>query len=1566
MWEPRAGRKRVAARSVLALSAFLCSLTLIHAQEEPAPKDAPPAQRPAGNGLGNLFQRMLQQIWEKPEQPVPRVRVGDNVTAERASGPQDAIDARAPRNPKLDGLWIAANTAIRQSDWKRAAELLQRILDSPEDAVYRARGGRWESLRTAASRQLGQAPPEILADYEQQYRGLADQLYTEARQAGRIDALVDVATRFLHTPAGIKAADYLAHWHFDRAEFALAVRWFAELEAMKAPVSNDIRWRIKAAYAARQASPDLVKTFLTPALSDPRADAVIFGGRNQQAAAGWAALPGFATQPEPVLTQWPQLFGTASRRGIAAGNPPLLKPEWTVPLTMNTALQRRLEWILQDLEDQQETPLMVGLPLALGDKVAFRDLQGVRVIDARSGQTQWTTYEGLSPERILTGPVVDHVDEDFPGGGGFARQMDDNHSGPAAGLHPLVSHLFRDATIGLISADHQHLYVLEDVATMTRGQGDAPWMGDDEPVDPFHANWQSNRLTAYVLATGRRAWSIGGGEGRDLQNVLQGGFFLGAPVADGDDLFAVAALGEEVRLLALDPASGALKWSQLLAYADTKIDLDVARRWVSTPIAVDQGIIVCPTTVGWLVAVDRVRHSVLWAYRYLPEEEGERQDAGEEGSALLTPRELNDQWLATPPVMTGSYVVFTPSDGDVLVCLDLTQGRLVWQEDRDDGLYLAGVTQEQAIVVGQSAVTARRLSDGKVAWSHDWDEGLSPNGRSVIVGDQLYVPLSDGTLRLIALASGEETQKLSVWPGQPALGGLVKAGRRLFSYGSHGLQMFDEQPGVLAEIQELKAANPDDEPALIREAELWLLAPRYADAARQLLNLSPDGLTAEWSERRHVVLWQSLVGLIQTDPQQADRALQDLARNAITSDEKLSVELFRIDRQIQQGHVSEAFDAYWQLAEQDDGPVMIVRPHEPQLKVRRRTWLQGRLHDLWHAAEGDLREQLDQRVEAAVTTALADPLDRRVKLIQWCDFHPAAARLHWKLAEEFALVRDFGVAEQFLLPWSTYATPAIARETQWRLAVLYRQFGLTDDAAVIERQLRPHAGELTLSTGQRLSEALAQRSAEANPANDANSPEWDQSVLVTQLVGTQFAPPVQEVPSPVHNPFLSQLLIQVETNEQRLTFADRHTGKWKWLAPLRGSPRAEDYGEVPTAIVGHSVVLLHKGALQRLSPVDQKLMWSRTLEAHHDDSSLYHTAQRMIPQALHRVSADDGDHEALYQASVEGHLTAVWPGYVSLQGRRSLTVYEPLSGQERWTREGLSPHALVFPTRDYLCVMDMAEERSTLYRASDGQPVEAANLEPRLRRTLRWHGNDLIQLEAQAGLRLFNLGNARTVIRKTDVLTGRDLWRQDFATRTEVGILDDDWLIAVDPLPAARTAKRGVTLVRCEDGERRTLAPLALNVSDAEFFPIADAERVYLVANHGDGNTYHYGDSLTTLPVNGTVCCWDRTTGELLWTREVADQNLVLERFAPLPVLLFLTRNWKQRGNSSFTLLNLLAVEKRTGKILHESSTPSPFGGFHSLTLREQESTIELTSYNQKLRLIPQRTGPSTTNPPPK
>src|SRR5262249_55421429 len=129
------------------------------------------------------------------------------------------------------------------------------------------------------------------------------------------------------------------------------------------------------------------------------------------------------------------------------------------------------------------------------------------------------------------------------------------------------------------------------------------------------------RLSSYDLETGRPKWEIGGpANGEPFDLPLAGYFFFGAPVADGGELFAIgeSTAGDssgQIRLVCLDPSSGETKWSQLVALPEVAMERDVGRRWLTAQVAAGDGILVCPTSVGWLVAVDRVTHTLLWGSR---------------------------------------------------------------------------------------------------------------------------------------------------------------------------------------------------------------------------------------------------------------------------------------------------------------------------------------------------------------------------------------------------------------------------------------------------------------------------------------------------------------------------------------------------------------------------------------------------------------------------------------------------------------------------------------------------------------------------------------------------------------------------------------------------------------------------------------------------------------------------------------------------------------------------------------------------------------------------------------
>src|SRR5262249_32762880 len=155
-------------------------------------------------------------------------------------------------------------------------------------------------------------------------------------------------------------------------------------------------------------------------------------------------------------------------------------------------------------------------------------------------------------------------------------------------------------------------------------------------------------------------------------------YFFGPPTADGPELFAVGALGHDVRLFCLDAATGLPHWNQLIAqYDGPALAEDIARQMWACPPTLTRGLVICPTNAGWLTAVDRLRRRIAWAHRYSTAYSSDRY---EPRYSIL---ELNSRFPTSAPILAGGHVLFTPPelpDETVqteaqLICLDVVTGR---------------------------------------------------------------------------------------------------------------------------------------------------------------------------------------------------------------------------------------------------------------------------------------------------------------------------------------------------------------------------------------------------------------------------------------------------------------------------------------------------------------------------------------------------------------------------------------------------------------------------------------------------------------------------------------------------------------------------------------------------------------------------------------------------------------------------------------------------------------------------------------------------------------------------
>ena len=101
---------------------------------------------------------------------------------------------------------------------------------------------------------------------------------------------------------------------------------------------------------------------------------------------------------------------------------------------------------------------------------------------------------------------------------------------------------------------------------------------------------------------------------------------------------------------------------------------DTMRRMTGISPSYADGILICPTSTGALVAVELATRSLLWGYSYAQPDRANN-------------RYRIDAPIGVPNVDAGvcvadGRVLITPFDSDSLHCLNLLDGELLWKHRR--------------------------------------------------------------------------------------------------------------------------------------------------------------------------------------------------------------------------------------------------------------------------------------------------------------------------------------------------------------------------------------------------------------------------------------------------------------------------------------------------------------------------------------------------------------------------------------------------------------------------------------------------------------------------------------------------------------------------------------------------------------------------------------------------------------------------------------------------------------------------------------------------------------------
>ncbi|MEX2285889.1 MAG: PQQ-binding-like beta-propeller repeat protein, partial [Planctomycetaceae bacterium] len=1483
---------------------------------------------------------------------------------------RDHIDSRAPQDANITKAFRRAAGRVEEQDWVQALELLKGLLDPPAadgganaltDSLIRLPDGRWVSVRGEAQRLVGQLPGEYLQRYRREMEPKAAVLLKEAEESKDLQQMVAVATRFFHTEAGQRAANYLGTYHFDRGEFGMAAHWFGQLVQAKATASDDPKWRVKAAFAMRQAGREReADTLISSGSSAGSMGELELGGTRIQPQ-DWLKTTQLPPLDQQQLEDWRMAYGSPSRTGTAQGGEPLLLPRWTAPVTYSKSVLEQMETLIEDLRDLGQVPIPTLAPITVDGKVVFRTLRGVQVVDAATGDELWATREGVSPEQVLTGQPAD-TDGMNEGpvwngrvfGGGimvrrgrmFAPGMvvdGEFYSGQGAEAHPLTNLLFRDGIYGSLSSDGEQLFVIEDHAVLSQQPLGYSWDRQGVPADPFRRSWTSNRLTSYDLNNGRTLWDVGGREMNEpFDPPLAGTYFFGAPVPDAGELLVVGEKNNEIRLFGLDAQLGSPLWSQLIAYSDAPIDQDLARRWFTSQISVGNGVIVCPTTVGWLVAVDRLKHTVLWAHRYTSPTGRKEPEAP--NATFVQPGRLNGRWSPSAPVIVGNRVVYTPSEEQLLICLNLFDGTRIWKKSKGSGLYLAGVFGESVVVVGTRSVVAYSLSDGTTVWSAPIpaDEG-TPSGFGVAVGSHYYLPLNSGQLWTIDLADGHVLSKLKARETLRPMGNLAMARGMLISQDALGVTAFEQREMVESEIKKRQEGDPVDFAALMRQAEIHALNREHPQALAALHKIDAAKLPAEQSARYRSAMIEGLTAFIRSDLRAHDAEMEELAKLATTADEKNLARRLAARRLEERGALEEAFNLYWEIGlEHSDSE--ISRDDNSHIAVNASEWVAGKLADVWAAMPDAAHAKLSPKIAAAAEKASAGDRAVQRQFIRLFGFHPQSVPVMRKLVEQYAAGGEFLSAEILLLKLGSHSDAAVAADATARLARLLQEQGLPEDAAVFLNRLLDRFPDAKLASGMTGREHVEKLRAQDPAVLSQQLPPlaWGNVDVRLESSGTGYdSDPVSELDvGGACLPFFRKYRAEIQQNQQRLNLVNARDESIYWMLPLRLSAGGAQLDRYPAQASAHQLVLLHRDVLHCLSPVEKKVVWTLPLEVRGEDAANGRIGGRQpFPTFISgsRIQSRQGLRQ---QDSVGGLLAVANNNYLCVYGRRSFTVLDAATGKFLWRCGDVAKNTRVYGTEDVLFVLPQARNEAVALRARDGKKLAIDNVAQLISNSIYNCGKNLVQLDT-------GLGKSVMALSSKDPLTGKVLWTRELPSKANLALLDDGHLAVLDQPSSLR-------LIDLETGREQPFEfsiPLADVKSSSDSYAVADADVLYLVFNQRRQSRQYPSHQLPTLSVNGVMAAFDRRTGKQLWHKEIADKNLILSQLSHAPALILFSQKNENDGDTWYQTLSVMALDKQTGRTYIDWTKPAQHG-LQTFEINMAERYVELRMYDRRFRLV--------------
>lgn len=1472
-----------------------------------------------------------------------------------------------------------ARTAIEDGAYSEAVIELGDLLTSgdAEDYFVGKLGteGARTSVKVEAQRLLGAMPKAGRDAYELRYGADARRLLEEAVEGGDVDKLSEATRMYFHTKAGYEAAALLGRVQMDQGRpFAAALcyqRLIVQPEArdrfgIDLPIQLAAAWYL--AGDARRAADVLVDLQReNPAASIRIAGEPvrIFAASSdvvsaRQAAVKWLqdALGAGMLESGMLQSEWAMFRGSPSRNASAAGAMPLFSFRWKVPTVNEPAGEATVQMIEQTLKSQGAPAIPTVQPLAVDGTIIMRTPYRVMGVHFETGKRIWEF------------PWYSTTEERFDDA--LARQAAAVGGLPTTPDERLRQRLLEDNTFGQVACDGEFVYMLDEVgfASESGMMGGRVIIGfGGRGFDNPDAARTKNKLVALDLKRqGKLTWIVGGDNGED-EKALAGVFFLGPPLPLQGQLYVLGEAKNEIRLYALESRSGKLLWSQQIAQVEASpIADDPQRRLAGATPSFSDGVLLCPTSAGAVVAVDLSTRSLLWGYQYKsiasPSQYGYQN--------MDPPREVGSRWNDATILIADGKAFVTPIESDYLFALDLLTGEPAFPaQPRGEGLYLGGVYEDKLVIVKRTGVSAIRTTDGKSVWDVTLPDGAMPSGQGFHSDAYYFLPCDDSAIRRIHLVEGriDSTAKTGA-----KLGNLICYRDQIVSHSLDGLTAFYQDEPLRQEIERRLQADPEDVWALERRGEMLLRDGDQDEALRFLRK----AFEKKASEATRDLLVQALLSALQTDFASTEQIAKELEPLVEREDHRATFLRSMAQGYLEAGRRREAFDRLMQIAELQPTtefrlfgrPTDELDAVDSKLKMSRDRWVASRLRTSYEAADPAEQDWMRERIEARRTAILEakDP-DSLRQFLRFFSFltatvQPVREALSVRLIESGELLE----AEQVLSDLAASGDPearkfALVRETELLISV-----GRFDEARLLAETIKNEFAEQPVAEGKTGAQAYAAWLEANEPMRWAYGVRWNDGQVAVEATGSgdesvnaykreyvlegsrrgEFLDPRSQFLYEQHSRSLALRdafgAIRLRVALQRSDNANFYSGNFDFL---------RTFSREHLALFSHGFELVACNLLEADASNSQLVLWRDEFTS---------PQPGVPPNQAFRVQPDSDDTPwgpdvvaaNDWKQRRMGCVSDLGPNGVCYLRLKELICVDPLTGQSHWRRSDIVEGSSMFGDAEYVFVTPPGSEVATVFRVFDGEVVGERPLPPESRRFVTVGASVLAWDERRGADQTFMLlggafegeGDERRWVEK-------ELWRETFESGTRASLVSETELAVYEPNGRFRTMDlvAGTPLLdRKLDPQRSLLGVYVLPGEEDRIVianvPVTDAEPNANVMSAPAGSEAPL--------MNAFVYSLDAKTGDLRWptSAHVNQFGFPLDQPQGLPFLVFMRQITPSvsKGPRRITT-EAIALDRGDGRTILDESIGSSTN-FYEAEARpgEQRGTLRLPSKTFEMR----------------